>query len=1164
MTNMQRWVLPLFLIFASGACFAQSTNSGDIRGTVTDPSGALIPGVTVTVVNVDTGVSKSFTTNQSGLYDTDSIVTGQYTVTFVKDGFEKLVRGPVTLQIGFTAVNGELKVGAATQTIEVTTDVALLQTETSEQSTTFTAKSMVELPQVTQTWENFTILLPGASGCSNNNDGACSQGTNNPGQAVAVNGNLPYSNTLADGASTTLSHSQNANPSTFENVAELQVNTSSFSAQYGIGGVIFNQVTKGGTSRFHGTAYDFIQNDAFTAHPYEFGATTNKIPFLRYHNFGGSIGGPILKKKLFFYFNYDQVVNHNNQHGTDSLPTDAMISGDFSGLAIPVNPNNASGLQLLYDPTTQTIGTDSAGNKYPIRQSFLSEYGSNAIPSTMFDQVAANFQKFFPTTASHPSFLTPHPPQQAVGSEGELVNNWYYNQLIGYPVKRYFGRLDYDVTSTNRITASDTQGDYSYPGISSITPCPVGCGNGYVDNNNAQVSDVWNISSTTVNEARIGYTNQMNFFSDPSIGKGYASQLGWQFGKVDDFPGFETTGSYPYSWLTPGTNAVYKEHVFDYSDVVTMIRGKHILHFGGELLAYRDNSTPWGNKTAGNMQYSGQYTRHYYLDAQGVSHPDSSTGMEYADFLLGSINNWSANLTPEYGARLKSPQMFVQDDWKIRPNLTLNLGLRYQINHGWNEIHGNIDSFDPTVPNPGAGGALGAYWFASTHANGRTALEANVYNTVLPRVGFSWAMRPNTTIRGGFGLYAYNWSLDTYGHGMGGSFGASGNYGDPTNGIYPAALLGGNGDSIKSSSFYNGPPQDSGAPLPFTAASQDPTRFNNSGADYQLYHTKVPKIYQWNFGAERQLGTDFMAQLAYVGSHAYNLAFPVDINQVPQAKWAPVDSQFRPYPIYQGISGGGNAGTMNAISNYHSLQASITKRMTRGLSLSFNYVWSHFLDDLDSSGWGSRGGTQPYQNAYNPAANYSNSNFDVRNAFKGFAVYQLPFGRGKQFLSSNRLLDEAVGGWQISGTVVLQNGQPFSVYGDQANYSLAGNVFPNLNPGVSWKPAHQGISQWFNSSAFTKPADGTWGNVRRNSLYGPHMNVFNMSAAKSFGLPWEDVKIEFRADASNVFNHPSFSNPGGVNLGGSSGSGMPYTSTDTITSVNIGGRNLQLMLRVSF
>src|SRR5580704_10041426 len=307
MKKMTLWVLPLLLIFGSLACLAQSTNAGDIRGVVTDPSGALIPDVNVTVLNVDTGVSKDLTTNQSGLYDTDSIVAGRYTISFKKDGFEKLVRGPVTVQVGFTTVNGELQVGASTQSVTVEADVALLQTETSEQSTTFEARSMDALPQVTQNWENFTILLPGATGTVNG-----SQGSANPGQEVAVNGNLPYSNILADGASTTLSHSQNANPAAFENVGELQVNTSSFSAQYGIGGVIFNQVTKGGTSRFHGTGYDFIQNDAFTAHPYEFGATTNKIPFLRYHNFGGSIGGPILKKKLFFYFNYDQVVNHNN------------------------------------------------------------------------------------------------------------------------------------------------------------------------------------------------------------------------------------------------------------------------------------------------------------------------------------------------------------------------------------------------------------------------------------------------------------------------------------------------------------------------------------------------------------------------------------------------------------------------------------------------------------------------------------------------------------------------------------------------------------------------------------------------------------------------------------------------------------------------------------
>ncbi len=878
MMNMKRWVLPLLLIVGSGACFGQSTNAGDIRGSVTDSTGALIPGVTVTVVNVDTGVSKEFTTNQSGLYDTDSIVTGSYTLTFSKAGFQKLVRGPVTLQVGFTTVNGELSVGAMTEEVTVTADVALLQTETSEQSTTFEAKSMALLPQVTQDWENFTILLPGATGAVSS-----VQGSSNPGQLVAVNGNLPYSNILADGASTTLSHSQNANPAVFEDVGELQVNTSSFSAQYGVGGIIFNQVTKSGTNRFHGTAYDYFQNDSLTAYPYGFGHTKKElgpIPFLRYNNFGGAIGGPILKNKMFFYFNYDQVVNHGNSSGFDSLPTDAMIGGDFT----------LAGLNQIYDPTKQTILTDAGGNPYPVRQSFASEYGANIIPTSLFDPVAANFQKFYPTAASHIPGLNPV-SNPTIGSEGEPQNNWHYSRLSSSPVRRYFGRLDYDVTPNNRITMSDTQADFIYPGPSTITACPVGCQNGDVDNNNAQITDVWNISSRTVNEARLGYTAQLNFFTDSSLKHGYAAQLGWQFAKADDIPAMQTTGTYPYSWLQPGSNSTYKEHIFDPSDVVTMIRGKHILHFGGELLMYRDDSTAWGNVNAGATQYSGAYTKQWTVDptvcgakANGNACTVPGTGFEYADFLLGYINSWNASVSPEYGARLKSPQMFVQDDFKVRPNLTLNLGLRYQINHGWNEVTGNMATFDPTVINPTTN-TPGAYWFGETHANGRRSLQANVYNTFLPRVGFAWAMRPNTTIRGGFGLYAYNWSLDTYGGGMGGSVSSSGSLSDNT-GITPVALLGGPGNVFGTAKL-----------LPYTAASQDPTRFNGQGASYTQYHTPVPKIYQWNLSAERQVMTNAMVQLAYVGSHGFNLAFPTDLNQVPVALAHPGDvTAVRPYP----------------------------------------------------------------------------------------------------------------------------------------------------------------------------------------------------------------------------------------------------------------------------
>ena len=191
----------------------------------------------------------------------------------------------------------------------------------------------------------------------------------------------------------------------------------------------------------------------------------------------------------------------------------------------------------------------------------------------------------------------------------------------------------------------------------------------------------------------------------------------------------------------PATNAVYKEMAFDPSDVVTMIRGKHVLHFGGELLFYRDDTTAWGNLNGANLTYTGVYTQ--------STVGDSSSGAAYADFLLGQTQAWNASVSPEYGARLKTPQIFVQDDYKIKQNLTLNVGLRYQIQHGWNEVKNNISGFDPTVMNP-ATGTLGAIWYASTHANGRHSLQANIYNTFLPRVGFSYQLHPR---------YRHSWRM---------------------------------------------------------------------------------------------------------------------------------------------------------------------------------------------------------------------------------------------------------------------------------------------------------------------------------------------------------------------------------------------------------------------
>jgi hypothetical protein len=1163
----------LLVIFGSGACYAQSINAGDIRGSVTDPTGALVPGVTVTVMDTDTGVSKDFITNRDGLYDTNSLVPGQYTITFTKDGFEQLVRGPITLEVGFITVNGQLKVGSTTQLVTVTTDVPLLTTETGDQTMVMSDKVMGELPQVGTDWENFMFLLPGATGPSTLGSGVGS---------LSINGNLPYSNVLQNGVTQTLPSSQNATVANFENVAEIQISMSSFSAQYGIGGMIFNQITKSGTDKFHGSAYDYIQNNTLNANSYGF-LSSPSVPYIRQNHFGGAVGGPVLKKKMFFYFDFDQIVDHGSaNNNTNTIPTVATMGGDFTGQ------------WQIYDPTTQTIATDSAGNPYPVRKTFQEEYGSNGIPAGMIDTVAAKFQQFYPTPGgsacqNNVSSIQPNCViaggkfvPGSVGSEGETTNNFYSTAPASYPTRRYFGRLDHDITTNNRLSMSDSQDDSPAVYPSSVTPGPIGWESGDVTDNQAQITDAWTISPHVTNEARIGYTFEDSDFGDLSLNKGFAAQLGWQFGVADDLPAIQFTNQYPYAWVEPATNAIYIQHVFDPSDVVTLIKGRHILHFGGEFLIYRDDSTAWGNVNAGTMQYSGQYTQQWTTDqkicqsAPGVACPVAGTGLEYADFLLGLAQNWSASYSPEYGGRLKSPQMFVQDDFKLRPNLTLNLGLRYQINHGWNEVKGNEASFDPTVMNP-ATNTLGAYWYGATHANGRTSIQANVFNDWMPRLGFSWSPDPKTTVRGGFGLFSYNWSLDTYaseGSVMGGAFPSTGNDTDQTNGITPVTQLDGTGTIYGTANK-----------LPYTVRSNnfDPANYNGEGANYQAYHTPIPKIYQWNFALQHEFMPNLVFELGYVASHAFDLVFPTDLNAVPQQYFSSNDSQNRPYPVYQGITG----NTNNALSNYNSLQASVRKRMSNGVDLNFNYVWSHMLDDQDSSGWGSRAGPQNWQIANNAAANYSNSNFDIRNAFKGYAIYQLPFGRGRRFLNNNLLADEVIGGWQLSGTLYLSGGTPYSVFGTQANYQLAGSMFPNWVPGVSPKPANRSakceagsgptngcLNEWFNPAAFSQPAPGTFGNVRRNILYGPGTDETNLSMYKEFSLPWEGIRLRLSLAATNAFNHASFSNPGG-GLQGSTNVGQPYSwyttnsngqqvGTQQITGTNVGGRSGEGQLRVEF
>ncbi len=1075
-------LLSLILILCmAGIGLAQNTNSGDIRGTVTDASGAVVPEAKVTLLNTDTGVVKELVTNSSGLYDAVSILPGNYTITFSKEGFEKQVRSGIKLEVGQISVDAQLGIGNTQQQIEVTAETPLLKTENAEQSTTLESATMEQLPNVGQNWENFLKLLPGSSGTPMSNAGAV-----NPGVGLSINGTLPYyTNFLVDGASIRLPHSANIDDSAqiSETESEVQVNTSTFSAEYGGGGAIFNVITKSGANQWHGAGYEYFENNDLNARSFFDGASAARV---RYDNFGGAVSGPILKNKFFFYFDLDKIINPNSSTQTVTVPTAAMRQGYFDPAIFGIIHNPTTGLPYL----------------------------NNTIPSSQFDPVAAAIQQYYPA-ANLPG----------------ISNNYRYLQVGNNPALREFGRLDFNITSNNRLTFSIDE--HSTHSVSGGTSCPVNCQHSTAGAYDAQVTDVHTFSPTVVNEFRFGFARQGNWFSPGSLDLGYPAKLGFQYAKADVFPNINLTGTAGNNVLNPQTSAIYIENSFSPSDVVTMIRGKQILHFGGELLSYQDNSTPWGNLTSASFTFNGQFTQ-------------SNVG--YADFLLGQAQAWSALNQGEAGMRSKNPSMFFQDDIKLRPNLTLNAGLRWEIHGGFSEVHNQAGSFDPTITNP-ATNTLGAIWFAGN--DGRSQVMATDYKVFLPRIGIAWAPKDVWSIRAGFGTYASLWSMDVDGSPIG--FGtADGGSISANPGQAPVATLSG-----------------TGAGLPFVMASRNPAAYNGQGGGnipYMPYHTPVGRIYQWSASVQRQLGNGLVAEAAYVGSHGNGLEFQSDINQLPANKLGQGQAA-RPYPQYLGIGPsvpGGLTGSFNNISNYDSLQLSMKKRLSHGLSAEVNYTWAKMLDDQDTSGWGSHYGSAPYQDAFNPSNNYGLSNFSIPQAFKGFVVYQIPLGRGHSLLSHG-IGDAILGGWQASSLFEAQSGAPFTVTMASSTNSgaLDGAWYPNLvgDPHIS----NPTINQWFNQLAYATPQTNTFGNNGRNTLRGPDLTDIDFSLAKTFRIPkFERGGLQIRMDATNIINHPSFGQPNASLTSAALASGVPNPSVGQITSTTVPGRFFQLGARFSF
>ncbi|HEX4006807.1 MAG TPA: TonB-dependent receptor [Acidobacteriaceae bacterium] len=1099
---------------------AQNTNTGEIKGIVTDPTGAVIPAVAVTLTNLQTGVRTATTTNGSGLYDVPSLLPGNYNINFKATGFKDYQQQGVVLEVETIGINATLQVGSASQEVTVTAQNPLIETESSDQHVIFSTKVVEDVPTVGGVWYNeLTNVLPGV-----NPGGGGSQDAS--GQGVGINGTQGYlGNWLIEGSDATQPRDVNAsdNYPPVDSIAEVQAMTGNFGAQYGTGVAAFNVILKSGANQWHGSAFEFIQNDAFNAVNY-FTPKGESTP-LRWNEYGGSVGGPILRDKLFFYFTYQRNPAHSSFVETTTVPTDAMKAGDFSAFANPI-----------YDPSTTTCGSYN-GTPWCYR----SQFSGNKITTAM-DPVALAIQKYFPEPTDKTA----------------LYNN--YRVVVTEPSlsQYYAGKVDYNISANHRLSGSILE--YPISLINSIDAlCPLGfdCTNAPQNlNQDAQVTETWTISSRTLNEARIGGVRELDKYVPPTYNQGYPAKLGIQpaYGSNapgDIFPDLTVNGGDGAGQIGigGGVHAVLADGAYVAADIVTLVRGRHTIKMGGEFDKSYQNYTNWGDVSSGNFQFNGIGTAEFWPNS---NYPDTTggygtvaSGSPYADFLLGQVYGWYVYDYEETGARMWNLAGFGQDDYKILPNLTLNLGLRYQFQSGWGEEHNRFGSFDPTLVNTGQyvpAGTLGAMIYGGQ--NGRNTIESGV-NEWDPRLGLAWSPRPAWSLRASYGVFDAPRSAESYTDGALGL------------GLNPQGSNGYSSNFTTGVSYYptpwtlqSGPP--AGSVIYPNQSSFSNAKYNYQGVYYYPFNMPIEYYQEAMLSIEHQLPGNMLVEASYVYTKGTHLNFNRDINQVPAGKLSQ-GSAGEPYPQFTYIYG----AIFDGYSNYNALQLRFEKRMSHGISFLVNYAWSKTMDAGTSNGHYET--IDAWQNAYDPSANYGLSQLDVPQSLNGYATWELPFGQGRDF-ALHGVADEVLGGWRLTGVFQAHSGVPFTPTvgsADQSN-SQAGQCycgyawFPNVvgNPKLS----HPTINEWFNTAAFAVPAANTFGDARRDMLRGPQWRDVDFSLGKTFWLgefAGDNFHMEVRADAFDALNNANFSQPSaGVGVAG----GGVITSANTSRQVQLGAR----------
>lgn len=1073
-------------VVSFSSAWAQSPTA-TITGIVSDPQGAVIPGVAVTATNVSTGQKTTSTSNETGLFSLRQLPIGRYVVQAEKSGFRRFVREGLVLTTGQNLqLDIQLEVGVVSESVTVSGTATLLETRTSDVAQLVEAKAVEDLPLGDRRSLNL-IQMMGAAVFIGYDTGQKPNfslaGSRQQSQMFWIDGGTGQNMRLGIGQ-------VDLDPPV-ETVAEVKIMANSYAAEYGgsNGGVIV-ATTKSGTNQLHGSLFEYLRNEKFDAAnffaPIQDGVK-QKAP-LRYNVFGGTIGGPVYLPKLyrgrdktFFFFGYEGSRRRDGAISTLTVPTPLQRNGDFS------ETTNAAGALLpIYDPdSTQMVGGRALRTQFP----------GNRIPASRIDPVAARLIPFFP--------LPNRAPDSLAGA-----NNFRANFVNGLTRNNFTVKIDHNFSSKDRIT-----GRYLYnsddTSRTSVFPERGADPNGIAvrHQNYAYGNWVRTISASLLNDFRFTYSNRVNHAQSLGLGQPWATRLGLNGIPDGAFPQFAAAG---YTALGSANQERRQFPIEQYQFVnnLSWIRGKHSFKFGAEV-------RPSFNYEVNRPTASGAFG----FSLLGTGQPGvTASGNGLATMLLGFVTSFSSRETEVLDRYSWYLAGFVQDDWNVTRDLTLNIGLRWETDTSMTDRNNRGNSFDTVQINP-VSSTPGVVKFLGV--NGwRTSLYDTDWNNFGPRFGFAWKPfgRAKNVIRGAYGV-AYAHPFDA--------------------GVPTAASLG-----YEKSAVLNTP--DNGITAPFRLRNgvqfslQTPRLDDSFGAvavgrqpttAVTFFETgrRAGYTHMFNLGYQRELGMGFLVEISFLGNLSHkqpsgnlsiNQVTPQRLEEVIRLGRTPTQSD-RPFPQFSNVSlQGPSLGDVR----YYAGVARLERRFANGYSILGTYTWARAFNNYTDGG--SLGDDEGFSDFYNRRADWGPTGNDVRHRFTMTSVYDLPVGKGKRFLA-NHWLGRIVGDWSLGGLLTLQSGEPFTV-STQVNNTFvfsAGAQRADVLRNPNLPNNQKSLNRWFDTDAFRQPAQFRFGNQGVNILRADGLINLDLSILRNFPIG-EDKKLQFRGEFFNITNHPNFGGPG--------------------------------------